>query len=305
MDDSEREHIEKLVEEYTRRYRILETRRAKSGLETPASVIIELEDIQQEIGKINGRLQRGSIVTIDLMTFAGAVTTSGAQERLGWSDRFQPTLPSRDIWSNELLPQLEALKQQLALANHRVVAVRPKAHLSAGYAFGYVFRETTGFHLWIEQAVRNTGQAQWWRTDEPSASGAPLELERAPGPSRAKRADTSVEISATPDVDIRASVTQAIQQLKLPIRQRIQFSLPTGTTVQNGPHALAMAQQVRSAIRKARNDQPQQTIHLFGALPIGLAVLLGAQLNACEPVQCYEFDRSINTYRPACLLMPS
>jgi hypothetical protein len=304
MDETERDHIQKLVDEYTRRFRILETRRARQGDDTPPSVIIELEDIQHEIDKLNGRLQRGSVVTVDLVTFAGAATSGGAQERLDLSAMFQPAPPTLESWTTELLPQLIILQQQLAAAKHRVVAVRPKAHLSAGYAFGYVFRETTGFDLWVEQPLRNTGQSQWWRTDEPAAPGTPLELERAAGPSRAKRADTSIEISATPDVDIRASVTQAIQALKLPIRQRIQLSLPAGAQVQDGSHALAMAHQVRSAIRKARNEHPQQLIHLFGAMPIGLAVLLGSQLNACEPVQCYEFDRIANVYQPACLLKP-
>src|SRR5437870_622391 len=82
---------------------------------------------------------------------------------------------------------------------------------------------------------------------------------RPSGPSNSKRAGTSIEISATPEVDIRAAVTQSIQALKLPIRQRIQFALPSGETsagVQNGAHALAMAQQVRSAIRRVRNDYP-------------------------------------------------
>jgi hypothetical protein len=78
----------------------------------------------------------------------------------------------------------------------------------------------------------------------------------------------------------------------------------SGAGIQNGQHALAMALQIRAAIRKARNDHPQQTIHLFGAMPIGLAILLGANLNACEPVQCYEYDRTSNTYQPSCLLTP-
>jgi hypothetical protein len=265
MDDADREYIQKLIDEHTRRFRILELRRAQFGNETPPAVIIELEDIKQEIEKLNGRLQRGSVVTVDLVTFAGAATGGGAQERLEWSAMFQPGLPAPATWADELLPQLNMLKQQLADAKHRVVAVRPKAHLSAGYAFGYTFRETTGFDLWVEQPLRNTNQSQWWRTDERPAPGTPLELERASGPSRAKRADTSIEISATPDVDIRVSVTQAIQQLKLPIRQRIQFCLPAGESaagVQYGPHALAMAQQVRFRLEPGREVVPWPAITL-------------------------------------------
>jgi hypothetical protein len=45
-----------------------------------------------------------------------------------------------------------------------------------------------------------------------------------------------------------------------------------------------MARQVRGVIEGVRAARPEPTIHLFVAAPVALAVLIGAHLNACEPV---------------------
>src|SRR5262245_43291281 len=112
MDTTEHDHIGKLIDEYTRRFRILQLQQAKQGPATRPEVIIELEDIQQEIGKLNSRLQRGSIMTVDLISYRGAATSGGAQERLDWADSFQ-SVPSAEVWTTDLFPNLKALKQRL------------------------------------------------------------------------------------------------------------------------------------------------------------------------------------------------
>jgi hypothetical protein len=55
------------------------------------------------------------------------------------------------------------LKLRLAERREHVIALRPKGHLSIGYAFGYVFRATNGFQLWVERPIPNSNQTQWWR----------------------------------------------------------------------------------------------------------------------------------------------
>jgi hypothetical protein len=308
MDDQERRHIEELIGLYTRRLHILEKQIASAGIRTPPEIQIECEDVKRKLEELKGQTEHSSVVTVELITHGSSGLESGATERIDWTALFDGGLPSADAWSEQLLPELYRLKARIVQGGGQVIALRAKAHLSACLAFGYVFRAPTGYRLWVEQSDLHTRQAQWWRTDEKPLLETPLEQERTAGPSRAKNTETSVEISAASDVDIRAAVRQSILQHKLPIRERIHLRLPLhgkAVAVQSGPHALAMALQIRAAIRAVRNANPQQTIHLFGAMPFGMAVLLGAQLNACEQVQCYEFDRMTNTYQMACRLSPS
>jgi hypothetical protein len=70
--------------------------------------------------------------------------------------------------------------------------------------------------------------------------------------------------------------------------------------IKNGAHAIALATQIEQRINLVRADHPHRTIHLLGAMPIGLAVLLDTRLNRRGPIQCYEFYQ--NSYLPSCRL---
>ncbi|NJM05875.1 SAVED domain-containing protein [Candidatus Gracilibacteria bacterium] len=79
------------------------------------------------------------------------------------------------------------------------------------------------------------------------------------------------------------------------MRTRVQF---LALRTLDADSAFALACQVRQAIIDHR--VAGGTIHIFGAIPAGLAVLIGTQLNTLEPLQAYEFVG--NAYEPACLL---
>jgi hypothetical protein len=232
MDDQERRHIEELIGLYTRRLHILEKQIASAGIRTPPEIQIECEDVKRKLEELKGQTEHSSVVTVELITHGSSGLESGATERIDWTALFDGGLPSADAWSEQLLPELYRLKARIVQGGGQVIALRAKAHLSAGLAFGYVFRAPTGYRLWVEQSDLHTRQAQWWRTDEKPLLETPLEQERTAGPSRAKNTETSVEISAASDVDIRAAVRQSILQHKLPIRERIH--LPSAAVARQG-----------------------------------------------------------------------
>lgn len=61
-------------------------------------------------------------------------------------------------------------------------------------------------------------------------------------------------------------------------------------------------------LRQARDTlQPRGTVHLFLAVPAGLAMMIGQMLNTFGPVQTYEHVAvgAVGVYRPAALLEPS
>jgi hypothetical protein len=81
------------------------------------------------------------------------------------------------------------------------------------------------------------------------------------------------------------------------------------------PHDLETAGQARDVVRvvveglrQARDLlQPRGTLHLFLAVPAGLAVMIGQMLNTFGPVQTYEHvpTGAVGVYEPAALLKPS
>ena len=76
----------------------------------------------------------------------------------------------------------------------------------------------------------------------------------------------------------------------------------------SGVQAVDIAMTVAEAIRDARRGfRPLSVVHLFMAVPIGLAVLIGQSLNTLGPVQTYEHVSIDGTgiYRAAARLTPS
>jgi hypothetical protein len=64
----------------------------------------------------------------------------------------------------------------------------------------------------------------------------------------------------------------------------------------------------REALRAARDGfQPRGTLHLFLAVPAGLAMMIGQMLNTFGLVQTYEHigTDAVGSYQPAAGLQPS
>ena len=65
---------------------------------------------------------------------------------------------------------------------------------------------------------------------------------------------------------------------------------------------------VRDAIKHARNQFPDiKTTHLFLAIPVGLAMMIGQLLNTCGLIQTYEYqpDNHECPYQPVIMLNSS
>jgi hypothetical protein len=228
--------------------------------------------------------------TANVSLFTFPISGDGARVALllDWQPWFDP-FPGETEWRNDLLPALNDLRQVLGAASVKAIKFSAKARLSAVMAFGYVFREPTGINLWINQGD------EWWPTRSYAEQSGPATVnseELAPD-----ARDITIEISVNADVsnDVAAYLTDR----QLPIARRVKVQVPIGMQL-NATLAHALACQVREAIRV--HKPVNGTTHLFGAMPSGLATLIGWQLNAREPVQCYELERGTG-YLPACRLV--
>src|SRR5207249_8567881 len=92
-------------------------------------------------------------------------------------------------------------------------------------------------------------------------------------------------------------------------------AITTVTREGQPPHGISTPAQgvdvayvVVEGIRRAREEyRPIDTIHLFMAVPVGLAMMIGQLLNTLGPVQTYEHIPidATGCYRKAALLNPS
>ncbi len=77
---------------------------------------------------------------------------------------------------------------------------------------------------------------------------------------------------------------------------------PSSDAVKDASHAIAMAQQIGKELRILCDNKVISHLHLFAALPVELAVMVGHQLNALCVVTLYHYRSSDKRYVPVCTL---
>jgi hypothetical protein len=247
-----------------------------------------------------------SPLDVGLYTFPPAGQGAVAPLCLDWQQWYQQgAYPSPMQWQAQLLP---ALQDAYAVLRGRTQLIRlhVNARNSVACAFGHQFRSVSNIRLLIPQR-----DDEWeTRPYEPWAEALKQNPETTFQPLQCAiyecdpdATDFTVELPLTQQ-RVTDDVTYWMEQHQPSIRRRLILQPPADTPLQyNADTMHAVACQVRHAILDQRRDPRlvQGTAHLFGAIPAALAVLIGWQLNTCEPVQCYELEGNA-TLRPACLL---
>jgi len=234
--------------------------------------------------------------SVSLMTYSRTPGNIYPRLDLDWSRlNFPDKLISNSTWNAYLLPALLDVKDALLYAGITNIRLFTKANLATGLAFGYVFRRETGFKLDIQQAE------QLWttRTTPHQPSGFRLRSEsRGIGSMH-----LGVNLSIATSVDKNMGSYMAGNDLSFraelhcePVKGPSRLSVPDGDT------AAAVAWEVGNNIRELRGKYSISDIHIFAAMPLGLAYLIGSELNACGNVHLYEFDRSESKYYPSWVL---
>ncbi|TEU17246.1 MAG: toll/interleukin-1 receptor domain-containing protein, partial [Anaerolineales bacterium] len=270
------------------------------GVMIPANISGDSEEFRTSLGNaarqaLAGSLERRAPIfkadpsrrpVLDLHTRQYTARPTEADLDLDWRSFFKGRIaPSALDCSATLLPALESIRETIASTwGLRSVSVRAKAHISAGIALGFAFRAPTGFHLTVEQ------NGDVWGTEVIPASDNPLTVMETGGSIEAE--DLAVQLSVAHDIS--RDVDRFVQARGEPFRARVTLQPHVGygrKSVANAQQALSMAIQAAEVIRHIRDERRALRTHLFAAVPIGLAVLLGYQLNACGPIQLYEYDK--------------
>lgn len=216
---------------------------------------------------------------------------------IDWTSHFNHTtrrVPSSDTWNQVLLPQLRELERTISRQDsRRYIQLRANLSLSAAFAVGHVFSEAGGYRLEIQH------REQLWQSNTPPDDTTQLDLTEET--SEDNGTDLLVIFSVTGEA--RQEAIEFAKAQGLPIRATLHM-MPAGGphdfSVRDASHACALARKARQELRRARQQYGARTIHLFYFGPQSLAVLLGRKLNACGPIQLYEYQNS--GYVASCLL---
>ena len=223
-----------------------------------------------------------------------------------WSPYFDPREASQEAWTERLLPALEDIVHTIEIEAHRRrVLAKGFPALPAVTALGSAFVSTRRRPITWSQHFPDGSEQEWGIVGADDPSG--YEVHNVLGDPRA--ADLAVLVSVSDNVEKAVAlqmstlpsfrVTCHIHHESGPIRHDL-------TTAGQARHVASLVQQ---AIRTARSEYPiTGAVHLFMAVPAGLAMMIGQRLNTLDAVQTYEYigEASLTgTYRPAVLLHPS
>lgn len=214
---------------------------------------------------------------------------------LNFMSFFEEGLPDTNIWDKQFLVALTKVKSQLVKKNRLSLRLFAFCHLSLGILFGYVFRKTTGIRLEIEQFSIN--KREIWMTDA-NPKNNPLTMVELPGSLGSR--DLCVKINLM-SAD-HHSVSRYEQENSITFRGVLECVPPTYPYRISGEEAVSIAAELADKIKQLHAQYDTDTVHLFAAVPLGLALLIGYNLNACGTIQCYEFDNAKRVYTPSCNL---
>ena len=229
----------------------------------------------------------------------------GAALIIDWSHRFggdhNREAPA-EAWRLKLLPALTDVKravEQTIPGRHLVFS--GLASLPAVTALGCEFMATSGIDTAWEQRMPG-GDTQTWSLkngrEDTGFSVRILDGNLGSG-------DLAVMVSVNNDVTQAVAASEGETG---PFRAYVHVNRADsrqGAVLGTPGQAVDIARKTVEAARKARGEYAiDGQVHLFMAVPVGLAMLIGQLLNTLGPVQTYEHIPSnpIGRYAPAALI---
>jgi SMODS-associated and fused to various effectors sensor domain len=229
---------------------------------------------------------------ISIATLAADPLASQAQHAIDWVDRFDgadPFTKRRPMppatWDG-LQTDIAAIPEHLVNASN--VVITGSLRQATAFAVGASLRMVTGTDVAVMQ------RASLWSSDAPYQQATePVITEHTVG--QGTDLAVAIEIS-TP---ITNDVLSYLRDRNVPVERLVTMQPPSGArdnSIRGAEGACALAVGIRDAVR--RLVPGHQTLHLFLAGPMGLALLLGHRWNRILPTIVYE-DLAQLGYDPA------
>ena len=259
--------------------------------------------LHQRLSAIHKHLPQAEPLRLVINTRAATGHQPGTALEIDWTHRFagaQRRSASPHDWQSKLLPALEDIAEatQRNAGNRKVIATG-LASLPSATALGYYFMATRGIEIAWEQLFPDRSRQIWDLAAERKSSG--YEVLTTPGQTDAE--DLAVMVSVNADVE---DAVAASRKTIGPFRAYVHVkSAEQHLLLMTPGEALDVAQLTIEGARTARHRFGiRGQVHLFMAVPAGLAMMIGQLLNTLGPVHTYEHMQvdALGMYQPAALL---
>lgn len=254
--------------------------------------------LQERLHQADQKLSSDEPIECSLDTRDSPAHTVDPDVVINWKRYFDSGFPSQRFWKQWLLPSLEATTNCLnEYASGRKIRFRGNSHLSSSFALGHFLPEVRGTTTTWMQPSTSDGIHEYTLSKTEEESGIEGKFEELDGSGN----DLAVMVNVLTDVsndmeNVKENLPGFGAELRLTPEQDSYGDLNAG-------QAVDIANTFRSEVQKALKEHPSSdTIHLFMAVPTGLAFLLGQKSNALRQTQTYCHNKDRGKYEQGPLL---
>lgn len=280
------------------------TRAAENPFGTDFATTVGRRALRERLDAIHHHAPAGESLTVQVSTRAALPKTTGVALRVDLTRRFEGRQAKPGAWDRHILPAFRAIAEEIGrTAPGRPVDVTGFPSLPAAVALGAALPSLGPVRAgWLQEQAKFATPTERWSLD---GVGGACGFESEVFEQSVSADDLALLVSATNDVvhDFTLSRTglalRAVVHLAPPLR--------AGRLQLDAGQARDLACRAVDATRAAVAEfAARGAIHLFLAVPAGVAFMIGQQLNTLGRVQTYEHDPAADTpYVPAALLTPS
>ena len=262
----------------------------------------------------------GDVAQVYLCDFTPPTDVPLAAKLFDWHfhftrDRGIRKVPAPRVWRHLLLPQL--LDWRTELGQQRPIHVYGTASLPTAFAFGHVFKR---YPVEVHQSYEGSEEPWSLSAQPPADAVAPRFREHIlngnPENDQAIVMIYAVLRNGPAEVAVGVANFWKDQSIRAIFPAQTNGDQPTCATCRSvllletdvdqrmsGWEASALARSSRRQLANFKSQYQPRQLHLFLAVPMGLALFLGYQWNAIGlPVQCYDFVGGESVYQPTCSL---
>ena len=184
--------------------------------------------------------------------------------------------------------ELKSIRRLIMKGNYsKELIVFLQTRLTIAFLLGWTFRKVSHFELTLL-----FGKHIWTTFGLPHV---PARLvEGLPHMRNPQSSEVVLILNISRDID--RSVLEFVDTWENKPRCLLTTSVE-GHEVSSAAHALSIAVELSRKIKSITDKWETEKIHLFGALPAGLATLIGFHLNAIHPIYLYFMDETRSNYK--------
>ena len=247
---------------------------------------IAVRVLSRRLEAIQHYLPLGEPLNVVLNTRSRFTTGASVALAIDWTHRFEDRIATEETWRDYLLSALADISAQIQeRAPGRTVQASGLLSIPAATALGYYFMATKRMQLSWEQYTPGRSSQMWNLQDARVDAG----FEAVIRAGDAVADDLAVLVSVNADVSLAVGGSyQLLPKFRAYVHVKPKDSSRTAELRSSG-QAVDVARQVVEAARNARQQyHVRGQVHLFMAIPVGLAMLIGQLLNTLGQVQTYE-----------------